>query len=141
MNRFKTYFGYSVDRINYADAPKKDDQFVIDSAPSLNLIKIDEWSAPAKACPENGSLDTKNELLRMSAEINQMDDDDQEDIVEKYDTFFENLSKKRDQEIALGEEHSVTTGAKLKETLLISEQLKWLYNLSEKLIASVKKYM
>jgi uncharacterized membrane protein YccC len=57
-----------------------------------------------------------------------------------YDTFFEKLSKKRDHEIALGEEHSVSTGAKLKETLLVSEQLKWLYQLSEKLIASAKKY-
>jgi uncharacterized membrane protein YccC len=57
-----------------------------------------------------------------------------------YDTFFEKLSKKRDHEIALGEEHSKSTGAKLKETLLVSEQLKWLYQLSEKLIVSVKKY-
>lgn len=57
-----------------------------------------------------------------------------------YDAFFENLSKKRDQEIAFGEEHLMTTRVKLRETLLISEQLKWLYNLSEKLIASAKKY-
>ncbi len=57
-----------------------------------------------------------------------------------YDTFFDNLSKKSDREIALGEEHSVSTGAKLKETLLVSEQLKWLYNLSKKLIGSAKKY-
>lgn len=63
-----------------------------------------------------------------------------EDAENLYDTFFEKLSKKRDHEIALGEEHSVSTGAKLKETLLISEQLKWLYQLSEKLIASAKKY-
>jgi uncharacterized membrane protein YccC len=57
-----------------------------------------------------------------------------------YERTFLKLSNKRDQEIALGEEHSAITGAKLKETLLVSEQLKWLNNLSEKLISSAKKY-
>ena len=50
------------------------------------------------------------------------------------------LSDKRDEEIALGEEHSAITGSQLKETLLVSEQLKWLNNLSEKLISATKKY-
>jgi len=57
-----------------------------------------------------------------------------------YEKAFNKLSNKRDEEIALGEEHSAKTGLQLKETLLVSEQLKWLNNLSEKLISSVKKY-
>jgi uncharacterized membrane protein YccC len=57
-----------------------------------------------------------------------------------YEKAFNKLSNKRDEEIALGEEHSTKTGLQLKETLLVSEQLKWLNNLSEKLIYSVKKY-
>lgn len=57
-----------------------------------------------------------------------------------YEEAFNKLSNKRDEEIAMGEEHSVKTGAQLKETLLVSEQVKWLNNLSEKLIYAVKKY-
>ena len=57
-----------------------------------------------------------------------------------YEKAFTKLSNKRDDEIAGGEEHSPETGAQLKETLLVSEQLKWLFNLSEKLIHSIKKY-
>ena len=126
MNRFKTYFDYSIDRINYADSPKKKDQFVIDSPPSLDLIKIDEWSAPVKACPENGSLDTKNELLRMSAEINQMSEDDQEDLVEKYDDFLDEFKK------ACIEEYLVVPDKYLidliNESVEIITKLKWKYN-------------
>ena len=57
-----------------------------------------------------------------------------------YDSNFSKLSDKRDSEIAQGEEHSPITGAQLKEALLVAEQLKWLYKLSEKLIVSCKKY-
>jgi len=126
MNRFKTFFGYSVDRINYADAPKPKDQSVLDAAPSLNLIKVDEWSAPVKACPENGSIDTKNELLRMSAEINQMDDDDQEDIVEKWDEFIDNFEKTCTKEgVAFPKAYFQEL---LNESVEIITKLKWKYN-------------
>jgi len=57
-----------------------------------------------------------------------------------YQKAFMKLSDKRDEEIASGLEHSVETGAQLKETLLVSEQLKWLNNLSGKIITAVKKY-
>jgi uncharacterized membrane protein YccC len=86
------------------------------------------------------NLELAKRILEKSEAIKEVNPTNVEDAEILYDTFFENLSKKRDHEIALGEEHSATTGAKLKETLLISEQLKWLYNLSEKLIASAKKY-
>lgn len=57
-----------------------------------------------------------------------------------FDENFSKLSDKRDAEIALGEEFSAHTGSQLKETLLVSEQLKWLFKLSEKLVDSSKKY-
>ncbi|MBG7631465.1 MAG: FUSC family protein, partial [Bacteroidetes bacterium] len=57
-----------------------------------------------------------------------------------YEKAFSSLSDKRDGEIALGEEHSLITGSPLKETLLVSEQLKWLNNLAEKLLSSSEKY-
>jgi uncharacterized membrane protein YccC len=57
-----------------------------------------------------------------------------------YQQTFMQLSNKRDEEIALGEEHSIETGSLLKETLLVFEQLKWLNNLSEKLISASKHY-
>jgi uncharacterized membrane protein YccC len=63
-----------------------------------------------------------------------------EDAENSYEKTFNELSDKRDFEIAQGEEHSAKTGSQLKEILLVSEQLKWLYKLSENLIESVKKY-
>ena len=84
-------------------------------------------------------MDAK-QVLEKSEAVKEVNSTNLKDAENLYDTFFENLSKKRDHEIAFGEEHSMTTRVKLRETLLISEQLKWLYNLSEKLIASAKKY-
>lgn len=86
MNKFKTFNGFSIDRINYVDVPTKKHQQRLDANPSVNLIKIDEWSAPSKACPENSSPDTYRELVRMSNEINQTEDTG--DIVEKYDDLL-----------------------------------------------------
>lgn len=99
MNKFKTFNGFSIDRINYIDVPTAKHQQRLDANPSVNLIKIDEWSAPSKACPENSSPDTYRELLRMSNEINQTEDID--DIVEKYDDLlngFITICKKNELE-------------------------------------------
>jgi uncharacterized membrane protein YccC len=86
------------------------------------------------------NLELAKQILEKSEAIKKVNPTKVEDAQNVYDTYFENLSKKRDAEIALGENHSASTGAKLKETLLVSEQLKWLYKLSEKLITSTKKY-
>jgi hypothetical protein len=93
MNRFKTFNGFSIDRINYADVPPQKHQKRIDAPPSNNLIKIDEWSAPIVPCPENGSPDTYRELQRMANEISLIDDDTQEEIIEKYDDLFTEFKK------------------------------------------------
>jgi len=63
-----------------------------------------------------------------------------EEAEQTYEKTFSKLSDKRDEELALGEEHSLITGSQLKETLLVSEQLKWLNKLSEKLLSSSEKY-
>lgn len=86
------------------------------------------------------NLEMAKQILDKSEDPEKISTTNVEKAENLYDIFFENLSKKRDQEIAFGEEHSMTTRVQLRETLLISEQLKWLYSLSEKLIASAKKY-
>jgi len=88
MNKFKTFNGFSIDRINFADVPSKKHQEKLDAPPSVDLIKIDEWSAPVKACPENTSPDTFRELSRMANEIGQMDAEESNAIIEEYDDFL-----------------------------------------------------
>lgn len=67
-------------------------------------------------------------------------EDSVQHALDSYEKKFNKLSDKRDFEIAKGEEHSAILGSQLKETLLVSEQLKWLNKLSEKLIMSSEKY-
>jgi len=63
-----------------------------------------------------------------------------EEVERIYEKTFNKLSEKSDEEIALESEYLLEAGAQLKEHLLVSEQLKWLNNLSEKLLSSSKKY-
>lgn len=65
---------------------------------------------------------------------------DIENAKKNYENSFENLSKTRDEEIAEGKEISVEMVEQLKETHLVSEQVKWLYNLSEKMVSTIKLY-
>ena len=58
----------------------------------------------------------------------------------KYEDYFEHLSNKRDKEIEEGVEISAKMRAQLKETQLVSEQINWLFNLSEKLINAIKLF-
>lgn len=126
MNKFKTFNGFSIDRINYADVPSGKHQQRLNANPSVNLIKIDEWSAPIKACPENSSPDTCRELLRMSNEINQMDSDDVEDIVEKCDDLIKGFIK-------MCKKHGIDFPEKYMESLIneaaeIIIKVKYKYN-------------
>jgi len=57
-----------------------------------------------------------------------------------YKNSFENISNKRDEEIAQGIEFLAETVDQLKETYLVSEQVKWLFNLSEKMVTAIKSY-
>ncbi|MFA5296846.1 MAG: FUSC family membrane protein [Lutibacter sp.] len=108
----------------------------------IRINKTSEVPAEFNIYVENicSNLDLTKQLLGKSIDITTINSSNIEDAENLYQTFFDNLSKKRDQEIALGKEHSMTTRVQLRETLLVSEQLKWLYKLSENLITSAKKY-
>jgi len=58
----------------------------------------------------------------------------------RYEDYFNCLSNQRDKEIEEGVEISAEMRAQLKETQLVSEQINWLFNLSEKLINAIKLY-
>lgn len=79
-------------------------------------------------------------ILNDSSYKNELENSEVEKAQKFYDTYFEKLSKQRDREIEEGIEITVEMDAKLKETQLVSEQIKWLFNLSERLISVVKNY-
>ncbi|MGV8947357.1 MAG: FUSC family membrane protein [Lutibacter sp.] len=108
----------------------------------INNNKTSEVPAEFNIYVENicSNLELAKQILENGVVIKNIDLTNVDDAENLYDTFFENLSKKRDHEIALGEEHIRATAVQLRETLLVSEQLKWLYKLSENLITSAKKY-
>ncbi len=108
----------------------------------INNNKTDKVPSEFNIYVENicSNLDQAKQILETNSEIKTMNPENIKKAKNLYDTYFENLSQKRDHEIAFGEEDSMTTRVKLRETLLVSEQLKWLFKLSEKLISSTKKY-
>lgn len=55
-----------------------------------------------------------------------------------YNKYFQNLSSKSDKEIKKGLPVSNETKVQLHETQLVSEQVRWLFNLSESLVKNVK---
>lgn len=88
----------------------------------------------------SSNLEMGIQLLENNIESTHVNKDTITEAQSSYDKFFENLSNKRDEEIALGNGNSIEIGTQLKETHLVSEQVKWLFNLSEKLISSIKVY-
>ncbi|SDX08969.1 Uncharacterized membrane protein YccC [Lutibacter oricola] len=86
------------------------------------------------------NLELANNLLEGKTAIEALEVSEIENAKAVYDNYFDNLSKQRDQEIEDGKEISIEMGEMLKETQLVSEQVKWLFNLSEKLINSIKHY-
>ncbi|SDR72359.1 Uncharacterized membrane protein YccC [Polaribacter sp. KT25b] len=56
-----------------------------------------------------------------------------------YEDYFQDLSIQRDKEIEKGLPISKEMRMKLHETQLVSEQIRWLFNLSESLVKTVKK--
>jgi len=84
------------------------------------------------------NLNLAIQLLEEESLIEEVEHSDVKKAQELYDDYFENLSNKRDKEIEEGIEISVEMGAQLKEAQLVSEQVKWLFNLSEKLVVSIK---
>lgn len=75
----------------------------------------------------------KSESLEVSLVANEI-----EKASKIYDDYFEKLSVQRDKEIDEGIPITNELKIQLRETKLVSEQVKWLGNLSESLIKSVK---
>lgn len=62
------------------------------------------------------------------------------DIATKnYEDYFNSLSNQRDKEIEKGFPISIEMRAQLHETQLVYEQVRWLFNLSENLLKSIRK--
>ena len=57
---------------------------------------------------------------------------------EFYENYFKNLSKQRDEEIMEGKLITEEMKIQLHEVQLVSEQIKWLLNLSENIINGIK---
>jgi len=88
----------------------------------------------------NSNLELAVQLLEDNSESTFVNTATIEEAQSSYNQFFEKLSKKRDAEIEEGNLVSIDLAVQLKETHLVSEQVKWLFNLSEKLISSIKVY-
>lgn len=88
----------------------------------------------------------ENVLLNLQLSIKTLEAHESENIepsnIDKakhlYEDSFDNLANKRDEEIEQGLEISTKMAEQLKETHLVSEQVKWLYSLSNKILASIK---
>lgn len=80
------------------------------------------------------------QLLQDEEKLTVLEHSEVEIAQKKYEDYFEDLSNKRDKEIEEGVEISTKMRAQLKETQLVSEQINWLFNLSEKLVNAVKIY-
>jgi len=80
------------------------------------------------------------QLLNDEEKLTILEHTEVESAQKTYDDYFENLSNKRDKEIEQGIAITDEMRTMLKETQLVSEQVKWLFNLSEKLINAIKQY-
>lgn len=88
----------------------------------------------------DAKLNLAIQLLEGKMQSNQIDNLSIFEAKDSYKEAFNNLSNRRDDEIEKGVTDSIELAAQLKETHLVSEQVKWLFNLSEKLVASIKIY-
>ncbi|MFD0834766.1 FUSC family protein [Mariniflexile aquimaris] len=68
-----------------------------------------------------------------------LDTDELAQASKRYEDYFQNLSSARDKEIEIGLPISKEMRQQLHETKLVSEQVRWLYNLSESLVKKLKK--
>ncbi|WP_179950007.1 FUSC family protein [Lutibacter citreus] len=85
------------------------------------------------------NLDISVQLLNNEFSFNSQEKIKLKEAQEFYDNYFDNLSKQRDQEILEGKMITETMKIQLHEIQLVSEQLKWLLNLSENIINGIKQ--
>jgi hypothetical protein len=126
MDIFKKYNAFSLDNFKYTEVPSRKHQFELDSLATLNLIKIDEWSVPVYLYPSNSSINTRNELLIMAAEIQQKSAKDQIDYVNKYNDVTSEFKKLCEKEYLIFPETYIDD--LLEEATDIIIKLKYKYN-------------
>jgi uncharacterized membrane protein YccC len=78
------------------------------------------------------------QLLNKEVSCNKLEENELKQAQEFYDKYFENLSKQRDEEIKEGKLITEEMKIQLHEIQLVSEQIKWLLNLSENIISGIK---
>ncbi len=74
-------------------------------------------------------------------EVQSISNNSSEKINDYFEMTFDRLAEERDKEILEGGIVETPIVKELKEIQLVSEQVKWLFNLSEKLIAMSNKYV
>lgn len=83
------------------------------------------------------------EALRLlndqTSSISTLEKDELAKASKKYDHYFQELATERDKEIQVGLPISKEMRKKLHETQMVSEQVRWLYNLSETMVNKLKK--
>ena len=99
--------------------------------------------------PEQFEIYVKHILSNLEIAIAILNDKEESNInlepqelalaTKNYDDYFQNLAQERDIEIEKGLPISKEMRMKLHETQLVSEQVRWLFNLSESLVKKVSK--
>jgi uncharacterized membrane protein YccC len=86
------------------------------------------------------NLEKANAILNNIAEpVNSLENEELALATKDYEDYFNDLSSQRDIEIQKGVPISKEMRVQLHETQLVSEQVRWLFNLSESLVKKVRK--
>ncbi|MCG1035834.1 FUSC family protein [Polaribacter sargassicola] len=85
------------------------------------------------------NLEKAKNILNNNDSIISLENKELDIATKDYEEYFNDLTTKRDKEIEEGVPITKEMRARLHETQLVSEQIKWLFNLSENLVKNVKK--
>lgn len=86
------------------------------------------------------NLENAIAILNNKLSSNSLNNEELEIATKNYEDYFNNLSNRRDKEIEKGFPISTEMRIQLHETQLVYEQVRWLFNLSENLVKSVRKF-
>jgi len=85
------------------------------------------------------NLEKAKELLNNSESKISLETEELAIATKKYHDYFQSLATQRDKEIEKGLPITKKMRSQLHETQLVSEQVRWLFSLSESLIKNIKK--
>ena len=86
----------------------------------------------------SNNLEVSIKLLNNEVSYEKIETNELKKAEEFYENYFKNLSKQRDEEIMEGKLITEEMKIQLHEVQLVSEQIKWLLNLSENIINGIK---